>query len=230
MNKALNYRIRKRFAKRSIATQSEADVWSEIIDYKFADGIPEQFAFYLEVGDEKAKSAILELSELAAEYLRWIKVPQSSREIVKQQLLTLAAAKDGEAVLGILNELDKDTELRLELARSAVEESALSSIPSDWLTQNIDLELTNDVAASAARNLKGGDYSNLDLFCAISQLIEIYECYSEKAAKVGRFESELPLSNMAYLFFGRIEPQLERSTIWNTLDQEIRFRRKRAKR
>ncbi len=83
-------RIRNRAKNPSVANGPVWPKMRDLVEFSFAEGLAQQFAYILKTDGKVLEAAMASLTELARSYLTWKKAPISSREIVRSELLQIA--------------------------------------------------------------------------------------------------------------------------------------------
>jgi len=200
----------------------------DLVEFKFAEGLEQQFAHILKIGSQASEAAMDDFTELARSYLTWKETPASSREIVRGELHQIALLETEDELHALLLKLDKDTETFLWVHLKSTPDWPNGQNAFHWLRSEPDLAKVKTAAASAAAAMRGGDYANIDLPVAVLLLVDLFEAYSSQKTTAGRPDSSAPLPSLARLFFEQVDPELHWTTVWNALDQEVRARKRRA--
>jgi len=223
-------RIRNRARNPAAARRSVSPKMRDLVEFKFSEGLEQQFAHILKISSQASEAAMDDLTEIARSYLTWKATPVSSREIVRSELHHIAQLRSVDELQALLPKLDKDTEHHLWARLLSASDWPEGRITVHWLRSEPDLAKVKTAAALAAAAMRGGDYANIDLPVAVLLLVDLFEAYSSQKTTVGRPDSSAPLPSLARLFFEQVDPELKWTTIWNALDQEVRARKQRAAR
>lgn len=193
-------RIRNRARNPAVARKSDPPKMRDLVEFKFSEGLEQQFAHILKIGSQAAEAAMTDLTELARSYLTWKETPVSSREIVRGELHEIAHLETVDELQALLPGLDKDTETFLWAYLKTAPDWPDGQNAFNWLRSEPSLAIVRTAAASAAAAMRGGDYANIDLPVAVLLLVDLFEAYSSQKMTVGRPDSSAPLPGLARLF------------------------------
>lgn len=232
------HRVRSRAHKRNVASDAVQTEWVDHDQIQFNTLQQHQLMVPLALDRSDETIALEELQDLASSYKRWRLTPQSSREIAKSDLLSLALYCDemvssrtnsSDELVREVGRLDGLAQTMIWAGLRASDDWPYERCAVHWLGEAPDPTIVAEAARLGAANLKGGDYSDLDLHFAIAELINIFERNTGRLAQAGRRKSTTSICTLAYTFFEIVGPDVSPTSIWNSLDKELRARRKKAR-
>ncbi len=231
-----NPRVRRRSKKAFVADGAVLAQMHDLVEFEFKEQDHHQLLIPLAVSPVREVIGLAQLQHLASQYLHWRKTPLSSREIVKRDLFAIADYCDqkdakeplsGRDLVNRISSLDSDAQLRLCLSLSQRADWPESYTAVEWLFSDPDPDLVREAAFDASKYIKAGAYADYDLHHTIMGLIEAYENVTGRMAVIGRKESQARICELAYAFFRCVDADISEGSVWNALDQFLRWRRGR---
>lgn len=231
-----NPRVRRRSKKAFVADEAVVSLMHDVAEFEFKEKDHHQLLIPLAVSPVREVVGLAQLQQLASQYRHWRKTPLSSREIVKRDLFAIANYCDqkdakeplsGRDLVNRISSLDSDAQLRLCLSLSQRTDWPESKTAAEWLFSDPDPDLVREAALDASKHIKAGAYADYDLHHTIMGLIDVYENVTGRMAIIGRKGSQAQICDLAYAFFRCVDADISEDSIWNALDQFLRWRRGR---
>lgn len=184
---------------------------------------------------------LLALSELGG-FRRWRTQLQPSRSEARGQLRRLAELA-GRA--DTLDDLEATERLRLATWPNSTAQMALvarlrthprwsmgdTDILNWLMSSEVDWSIVGEAAKAASDCLRRGDYADLDLSAAVSELVTLYELYTGRPPTMNKLgHRPTPVCRLCRTFFAAVDSSVPVRSIDNKLDRTIKARRRASRR